>query len=161
MIFKGGHFTMARQTLLIEGTNLIFRNFAGKESEYNKAGNRTTGVIIPENMVPQLVEEGWSVKQLPPRDPQDSPLYYMNAKIRFDNFPPKIYMCTSQKKTKLDEDTVDQIDYSEIQFVDIELSPYDYVVRGESGRSAYVKTLYVNVIEDAFAEKYNFGDVED
>lgn len=152
---------MAKNTKTIEGTNLIFRNFSGKESEYNKAGNRTTGVIIPLDRVEEFVDEGWSVKQLPPRDPQDSPLYYMNAKIRFDNFPPKIYMCTSQKKTKLEEDTVEQIDYSEISSVDIELSPYDYTVRGESGRAAYVKTLYVNVIEDAFAEKYRYGDVED
>ena len=30
-----------------------------------------------------------------------------------------------------------------------------------SGRAAYIKTMYVNVIEDAFAEKYNYGDIED
>lgn len=152
---------MPRKTLTIENTNLIFRNFAGKESEYNKSGNRSTGVIIPPEMVNQLVDEGWSVKELPPRDPQDQPLYYMNAKIRFDNIPPRIYLCTSTKKTKLEEEDVDQIDWSEISFVDIELSPYDYTVRGQSGRAAYIKTLYVNVIEDAFAEKYAYGDVED
>lgn len=152
---------MPKSTLRIENTNLIFRNFAGKESEFNKSGNRTTGVIIPPEMVPQLVEEGWSVKQLPPRDPQDQPLYYMNCKIRFDNFPPRIYLCTSTKKTKLDEEDVDQIDYSEISFIDIEISPYDYTTPMRSGRTAYIKTLYVNVIEDAFADKYAYGDVED
>ncbi len=152
---------MPKNTLCIENTNLIFRNFAGKESEYNKAGNRSTGVIIPPELVDSLVDEGWSIKQLPARDPQDSPLYYMNCKVRYDNFPPKIYMCTSQKKVKLDEETVDQIDYSEIAFVDIEISPYDYNTPMRSGRAAYIKTMYVNVIEDAFAEKYDFGDVED
>lgn len=152
---------MPKPTLRIENTNLIFRNFSGKASEFNKEGSRNTGIIIPPEMVNQLVEEGWSVKELPPRDPQDQPLYYMNAKVRFDNFPPNIYLCTSMKPTKLDEETVDQIDYSEIAFVDVVLSPYDYTVRGQSGRAAYIKTLYVNVIEDAFAEKYKYGDVED
>lgn len=153
---------MAKNTITIENTNLIFRNLAGKPSEYNKGGSRVTGVIVPPEMVEQLVNDGWSVKQLPPRDPQDQPLYYMNAKCRFDNFPPKIYMCTSHKKIKLDEDTIDQVDYSEIAFVDVELSPYDYSIRnGNSGRAAYIKVMYVNVIEDAFAEKYEYGDVED
>lgn len=152
---------MPRKTLLIENTNLIFRNFSGKTSEYNKNGDRITGVVIPPEIVNQLVDEGWNVKQLAPRDPQEQPLYYMNCKCRFDNIPPKIYMCTSIKKTKLDEETVDQIDYSEIAYVDIEISPYDYTSPMGSGRTAYIKTLYVNVIEDAFAEKYNYGDVED
>lgn len=152
---------MAKEILRIENTNLIFRNFSGKPSEYNKNGDRGTGVIIPKEMVEELVDRGWNVKERPPRDEQESPLYYMNAKCRFDNIPPKIYMCTSHKKVKLDEETVDQIDYSEISSIDIEISPYDYTIRGESGRAAYIKTLYVNVIEDAFAEKYNYGDVED
>ena len=152
---------MAKEILRIENTNLIFRNFAGKPSEYNKSGDRGTGVVIPADMVNELVSKGWNVKERPPRDEQDSPLYYMNCKCRFDNIPPRIYMCTSHKKVKLDEETVDQIDYSEISSIDIEISPYDYTVRGQSGRAAYIKTLYVNVIEDAFAEKYSYGDVED
>lgn len=152
---------MAKQILRIEGTNLIFRNLSGKASEYNKNGERITGVIIPEDMVNQLVEDGWNVKQTKPRDPQDTPIYYMNVKCRFDNFPPNIYLCTQRKKTKLDEDTVDQIDYSEISMVDIEISPYDYQTAMGSGRSAYIKNMYVNVVEDYFAEKYAYGDVED
>lgn len=152
---------MAKEILRIECTNLIFRNFAGKPSEYNKGGDRGTGVIVPPEMVNELIDKGWNVKERPPRDEQESPLYYMNVKCRFDNIPPKIYMCTTHKKVKLDEETVDQIDYSEISSIDIEISPYDYTVRGQSGRAAYIKTLYVNVIEDAFAEKYAYGDIED
>ena len=105
---------MAKPTILIEGTNLIFRNLSGKPSDFNKNGSRVTGVIIPPEMVDGLVNDGWSVKQLSPRDPQDQPLYYMNVKCRFDNFPPKVYLVTQKKKVQLDEETIDQIDYSEI-----------------------------------------------
>ena len=152
---------MPKKTLIISGTNLIFRNLSGKTSEYNKNGERITGVIIPPEMVDDLVADGWNVKQTKPRDPQDQPTYYMNVKCRFDNIPPKVYLCTQHKKTKLDEDTIEQIDYSEISFVDIEISPYDYQTAMGSGRSAYVKNMYVNVVEDYFAEKYAYGDVED
>lgn len=152
---------MRKPILRIEGTNLIFRNLSGKTSEYNKNGERITGVIIPPEMVDQLVEEGWNVKHTNPRDPQAEPLYYMNVKCRFDNIPPKVYLCTERKKTLLDEETINQIDYSEISSVDIEISPYDYTSPLGSGRTAYVKNMYVNVVEDYFAEKYDYGDVED
>lgn len=152
---------MRKPILRIEGTNLIFRNLSGKTSEYNKNGERITGVIIPTEIVDQLVEEGWNVKHTNPRDPQAEPLYYMNVKCRFDNIPPKVYLCTERKKTLLDEETINQIDYSEISSVDIEISPYDYTLPLGSGRTAYVKNMYVNVVEDYFAEKYDYGDVED
>lgn len=153
---------MAKPTIRIEGTNLIFRNLSGKPSDYNKNGQRVTGVIIPPELVQQLVDDGWSVKERPPRDPQDLPLYYMNVKCRFDNFPPKIYLVTQKKKTKLDEDTIDQIDFAEISSVDIEITPYDYEINPHNrGRAAYIKVMYVNVVEDAFYEKYDYGDIED
>lgn len=152
---------MAKQILRLEGTNLIFRNLSGKTSEYNKNGERITGVIIPPERVDELVAEGWNIKQTKPRDPQADPTYYMNVKCRFDNIPPKVYLCTQRKKTLLDEETVEQVDYSEISSVDIEISPYDYSTALGSGRTAYVKNMYVNVIEDYFAEKYDYGDVED
>lgn len=152
---------MAKPILRIEGTNLIFRNLSGKTSEYNKNGERITGVIIPPEMVEQLVDEGWNVKHTKPKDPQAEPTYYMNVKCRFDNIPPKVYLCTERKKTKLEEEDVAQIDYSEISSIDIEISPYDYQTAMGSGRSAYIKTMYVNVVEDYFAEKYTYGDVED
>ena len=152
---------MRKPILRIADTNLIFRNLSGKTSEYNKNGERITGVIIPTEMVDQLVEEGWNVKHTNPRDPQAEPLYYMNVKCRFDNIPPKVYLCTERKKTLLDEETINQIDYSEISSVDIEISPYDYTTALGSGRTAYVKNMYVNVVEDYFAEKYDYGDVED
>lgn len=152
---------MRKPILRIADTNLIFRNLSGKTSEYNKNGERITGVIIPPEMVDQLVDEGWNVKHTNPRDPQAEPLYYMNVKCRFDNIPPRVYLCTERKKTLLDEETINQIDYSEISSVDIEISPYDYTTALGSGRTAYIKNMYVNVVEDYFAEKYDYGDVED
>lgn len=149
-----------KPTLKLENTQLIFRNFSGKESEYNRSGERSTGVVVPPEKLEEAINGGWNVKELPPRDPQDQPLYYINAKVRFDNFPPTIYLVLpDHKPVKLEnaEDT-NQIDHTEICNVDAILSPYDWSVRGQSGRTAYIKTLYVNVIEDDFAEKYRMGD---
>ena len=144
-------------TKKIWGTNLIFRNFSGRESQWNEAGSRVTGVIIPADRVNEFVDEGWNVKiYVPKTDPQAEPTYYINAKVRYDNFPPRIYIKTpfSEPLKIEDEKDLDQLDRSEIDFVDVELNL-------SMRKAAYVKTMFVNTIVDDFEEKYFYGDRED
>ena len=61
--------------IIIEGGRIIFRNFAGEESKFNRAGNRNFCAIISNDMVDQLKEDGWNIKQLPPREEDDYPTY--------------------------------------------------------------------------------------
>jgi hypothetical protein len=39
--------------VLMEGVRIIFRNFAGKEGQYNKEGDRNFGVILPPMTSPR------------------------------------------------------------------------------------------------------------
>lgn len=139
------------------GTNLIFRNFSGIESQWNEAGNRVTGVIVPPDRVDEFVNDGWNVKIYKPSyDPQAEPTYYVNAKIRYDNFPPRIYIKTPYSDPlKIEEEKdLNQIDRSEIAYVDVELNL-------SRRNAAYVKTMFINTIVDDFYEKYFHGDRED
>ena len=138
--------------ITIEGTRLIFRNFAGNPDNYNKTGGlRTTGVLIPNEEAEALKAEGWNIKYLKPRDDQDEPQAFLTVKCKFGKIQPNIFICTERGTTRLDEETVQSIDYAEIRDVDIIIRPYEY----EPGNiSAYIKTLYVNIIEDEFAAKY-------
>ena len=138
--------------ITIEGTKLIFRNFAGNPDNYNKTGGlRTTGVLIPNEEAEALKEEGWNIKYLKPRDEQDEPQAFLTVKCKFGKIQPNIFICTERGTTRLDEETVQSIDYAEIRDVDIIIRPYEY----EPGNiSAYIKSLYVNIIEDEFAAKY-------
>lgn len=133
-----------------------FRNFAGKEGRYNKAGDRNFCLLLNPEDADEMLKDGWNVRFLDPRDEGDEPTPYIQIKVGFGGKgrPPKIVLVTKRGKTQVDEDTVNTLDWAEIEKADIAINPYHYEVNGKSGVKAYLKTMYVTIAEDDFEDRY-------
>jgi hypothetical protein len=150
---------MIKENIVIENARIGFRNFSGKAGQFNPEGRRNFCVFLDNDLGKVLVDDGWNVKYLQPKDEADEPTPYLQVAVSYDNVPPKIILVTSKKKTVLHEETISILDWAEISNVDIIIRPYNWEVRGTHGVKAYVKSMYVTIVEDEFESKYR--DVPD
>lgn len=146
-----------QNNITIENAKIAFKNFSGKEGKFNPAGRRNFCVILdeePKELVDKLIEDGWNIRWLNPKDEDDIPVPYIQVAINYDYMPPKIYMVTKKKKTLLDEEDINMLDWAELENVDLVIRPYNWEVNGKDGVKAYLKTAYFTIVEDEFADKY-------
>lgn len=149
---------MLQGNLELENVRLIFRNFSGKETKFNRAGNRNFCVVIDDPETAQnLANDGWNIRALEPRDDDDAPTHYLNVAVSYNNFPPNVFLVTRNNKVRLDEDTIGTLDDSDIASADLIIRPYNWEVNGKEGVKAYLKTAYITIEEDVFADKYRRG----
>jgi len=142
--------------IAIENAKIMFRNFSGAEGKYNNAGRRNFCVFLDSEIAEVFEADGWNIRWLEPKGEYEGeePQGYMQVSVSFDPYPPKIMMITSGGKTRLTDETINLLDWAEIEHADLIIRPYNWNVNGKTGIKAYCKSMYVTIREDEFASKY-------
>lgn len=150
------HITFApRGILQIDDARIVYRNFSGAGSKFNREGDRNFAVVIPDQeMADALIAEGWNVKIKPPRDEDDTPFMYLPVKIKFNDRGPNCYLATGNRMNRLDEESICCLDDVDILSVDMDIRPYDWDVNGKIGRTAYLASIKVTQEVDRFASRF-------
>lgn len=144
-----------RGILQIDEAHIVYRNFKGEGSKYNREGDRNFAVIIDDqDIADQLIDAGWNVKIKPPREDGDSPFMYLPVKIKFNDRGPNVYLMTGRRMNRLDKDSIACLDDVDILSVDLDIRPYDWEVNGKEGRTAYLQSIKVTQNLDRFAADY-------
>ena len=143
------------ENITIEDARIIFRNFSGTGSKFNREGQRNFCVVLEDqDAVNELKAIGWGIKELKPRSEDEDPTYYIKVNVSYEYTPPVVYIVVGDKKTPIGEDAIGSIDHLEIKQADVVIRPYQWNVNGKEGVAAYLKTLYIVVAQDTVSEKY-------
>lgn len=164
-----------KSVLEINDARIIFRNFKGEESKYNRKGDRNFALIISggtldtgyekknvtaEEMADALLKDvnrydvGWNVKIKAPREEGDEPFIYLPIKVKFNDRGPKVYLKSGRNTITLTEETVSMLDDIDITRVDMDIRPYDDEISGNPFRAAYAQSLWIIQEVDRFTARF-------
>lgn len=144
-----------RGILQIDDARIVYRNFSGMASKFNREGDRNFAVVIPtQEMADALIKKGWNVRIKPPREDGDDPFMYLPVKVKFNDKGPNAYLISANRRSALNENTIGCLDDVEINCVNLDIRPYDWVVNGKEGRTAYLQAIEVTQNIDRFAARY-------
>ena len=119
----------------------------------DRFGRRGFNLIIEDPEVAQdLIEWGWDVHIMPPREECDAPGYRLPVKVRYDKYPPKVIMITKRGgETELNDETVGILDeFDSFAKINVRITPsrYDNEALGRgTGVAAYLDQMKVWVEE--------------
>ena len=140
----------------IENAVIFWRNFSGKESKFNRAGDRNFEVYIDDpEVAEQMKEDGWNIKIQQPKGEGDAPRYHLPVCVSYRYYEPEIYKGTDKHRmVKLDEASVKSLDQDDIVSTDIVIRGSHWEMNGKEGIKAYLRAMYVIIEENMFASEY-------
>lgn len=144
--------------LTLIGARLIYKNFAGAPTKYNKEGDRNFSVLIEDpSLESSLIESGWNVKvSRYERDGELIEIHHLPVKVSYAKFPPIANLILPDGRVKLDQINIGQLDWTKASNVDLIISPfyYDAFAGHPAGIAAYLKSIYVTPYIDDLESKY-------
>ena len=141
----------------LRNRDIIYRNFAGRITQFNKNGNRKFTIAIDPDVAARLEKAGWNIKRRPSKNDENEEFCTLEVRVRFDlSFArPRIKQFTRGGSVNINEDNVSNFDDAEFETADVVLRQYLWTnPAGESGVSAQLAEMYVRLNEGVLEGKW-------
>lgn len=146
---------MSANNISVENARIGFKNFSGKAGRFNPEGRKNFCVFLDTPVAQDLEKDGWNIRWLEPRDPDEERQAYVQVAVNYNQkFPPKIVLISSRGKSLLEESSVNVLDFAETTNIDLVIRPRKWDDHGTERIKAYIKSMYVTIVEDEFESKY-------
>lgn len=160
---------MRRADYVINSADIRWRNFSERvniHSKYDRDrgdGKSINGgsfaIFLTDEIAEDLRKQEVAVMEYTSKVDPDAPAQpYINVSVQFDSAnpwkDPTIWQISGDNHVKLDENTMANLDYAEIENADIMLNFGNNV--GKYGRKVYLNTAYITLSPNTLADKYGF-----
>lgn len=157
---------MTKEKVTLMNAKLVFRNFSGRETEFNPKYARNFSLVLDDDLAQDLLDKGYNVKVKPPREGSDDEGNFNTLKVNVKfgenvELHPQVFRIMNGKQIKLTEKSIGCLDYDRIINCDLRIRPYNWVRTGRSGVAAYLDAMYVTVEDDPLAAKYQSEHIDD
>lgn len=140
----------------IDYPEITFRNFAGRETDFNEEGNRNFVLVIrDEEIANALADAGANINYKEPYREGDTGEWRLKVKVSYRFGGPIAHLVSNGRIKSLTEENIhilDGIDIQEVRGVDIRLSKWSR--SGRSGYTAYLDKICVVQEVDRFLAEY-------
>lgn len=148
---------LANETIF--NAKIIFKNFKGEETAYNKKGDRNCVIVFKEEqreLAEEMLAKGWPVKRKEGYNDPDAVEYHVKAKLKTDlpaNLKPKCFWVNGEDKqrTEIPPENYDELDKTWFGRVDMTIRAFAYARQigknVDEGYSVQIFRMYVTPVE--------------
>lgn len=158
--------TSTPDRVTLRGFEITYKNFSGRESQYNRAGNRNFSLVLDDETADKMIKDGWNVRVKEYDDGSRRNTLQVAVRYDIERFRPKVVMVTPNgkyfKRTVMTEETVGELDSARVVSANVTLNPsYWHNAMGNSGIKAYLTTGYFVIEKDEFEDEFPEEEPED
>lgn len=137
---------------------ITFKNFAGRETRFNRAGNRNFSLVLDDETADELLAQGWNVRVKEYEDGGRRNTLPVSIGYN-EKHKPIVVMVTPKgeyfKKTYLTEETVGELDFARVVRARVILNGRPWSnAQGNSGIKAWLDNGYFVIEKDVFADEF-------
>lgn len=143
------------EPIILEDARLLFPNFAGIATEFNKPGDRNSCVLIGDELAAQLAAIGWNIRIGKSTDPDVVPGKFINFTVKIDSkFPPRLWLIRQGHRPELmSPEDYNILDFARFKSVSLKINQYIWQEKPQRV-SGYLEEGFFELMPDPLRDRY-------